>query len=167
MITAGLKYGCITTAEVTIFLQVLDDPTTIFYFLSDLKTDVGTITGWKPNFSGENRLHLTAIGQMIMFTLRALMDTPQSQDWRNRAVQQLKIWEIAYEDVLDEIVTPSSEYRLSKQQKSEIKPRSKSSRIEASCRPQEDQNHSSKEEPDPSYRKTVSAQQESRAQTSN
>jgi hypothetical protein len=76
MVKIGLEYGCVCTGEAIIFLRVPDDPTTVHYFLSVPKGDVGGNTGWAPSCNGANRLHLTAVGQMLAFTLQALQTPP-------------------------------------------------------------------------------------------
>ncbi|OCL01491.1 hypothetical protein AOQ84DRAFT_434837 [Glonium stellatum] len=118
MVQAGLEYGCICTGEAFIFLRVPDDPRMIYYFLSVPKGDVGETTGWTPDSDGENRLHLTAVGQMLAFTLQALKTPPRDQKWRTRAAARLKNWEVVYNDLLDAIPVhdaPSSEYRPPRQ----------------------------------------------------
>ncbi|KAJ9641102.1 hypothetical protein H2199_005770 [Coniosporium tulheliwenetii] len=77
MFQAGLEYGCICTGEAFIFLRVPDDPRTVYYFLSVPKGDVGKKTGWAPDSDGGNRLHLTAVEQMLAFTLQALKTPPR------------------------------------------------------------------------------------------
>jgi len=113
MVKIGSQYGCICTGEASIFLQVLDDPRTVYYFLSVPKGDVGPTTGWMPDSDNPNRLHATAVGQMLAFTLQALETPPRDQKWRNDAAAQLNSWEVVYEDLLEAIPagnTPSSEY---------------------------------------------------------
>ena len=67
-----VEYSCVCTGEAFVFLRVPDDPRTVHYFLSVPKGDVGGATGWAPDSDGPNRLHLTAVGQMLAFTLQAL-----------------------------------------------------------------------------------------------
>ncbi|KAF2644398.1 hypothetical protein P280DRAFT_467026 [Massarina eburnea CBS 473.64] len=112
MVTIGSEYGCICTGEAFIFLRVPDDPRTVYYFLSVPKGDVGPTTGWAPNSDATNRLHLTAVGQMLAFTLEALKTPPRGQKWRTDAAAQLNSWEVVYNDLLDTIRpgnTPSPE----------------------------------------------------------
>ena len=114
MIRAGLEYGYVCTGEAFIFLRVPDDPTIVYYFLSVPKGDVGETTGWIPDSDHPNRLHLTAVGQVLAFTLRALRTQPRGQSWRRRAEEQLETWQVVYEDILHTIPeddAPSSEYR--------------------------------------------------------
>ncbi|RYN17076.1 hypothetical protein AA0114_g11730 [Alternaria tenuissima] len=69
MVRIGVEYGCVCTGEAYIFLRVGDDPRTVNYFLSVPKGDVGETTGWTAGSESGNRLHLTAVGQMLAFTL--------------------------------------------------------------------------------------------------
>jgi len=114
MIQAGLQFGCVRSGEASIFLRVPDDPSTVHYFLSVPKGDVGESTGWRSAEDSHNRLHLTAVGQMVAFTLQALQTTPRAHRWRSDALSRLPRWEIVYEDLLRDIPVkeaPSSEYR--------------------------------------------------------
>ena len=118
MIQAGLEYGCICTSEVFIFLRVPNDPKTVYYFLSVPKGDVGETTGWAQDSDGGNRLHMTAVRQMLAFTLRALKTPPRGQKWQTRAIARLKSWEVVYDDLMDTIPVhdvPSSEYQPPRQ----------------------------------------------------
>ena len=118
MIQAGLEYGCICTSEAFIFLRVPNDPKTVYYFLSVPKGDVGETTGWAQDSDGGNRLHMTAVGQMLAFTLRALKTPPRGQKWQTRAIARLKSWEVVYDDLMDTIPVhdvPSSEYQPPRQ----------------------------------------------------
>jgi hypothetical protein len=114
MIRIGVEYGCVCTGEAYIFLRVGDDPRTVNYFLSVPKGDVGETTGWTAGSESGNRLHLTAVGQMLAFTLQALKIPPRSQRWRTEAAAQLRSWEVVYDELLDAIpegTTQSSEYQ--------------------------------------------------------
>ncbi|KAF2193045.1 hypothetical protein K469DRAFT_551681 [Zopfia rhizophila CBS 207.26] len=77
MVKIGLEYGCVCTGEAFIFLRVPDDPRTVHYFPSVPKGDVGPTTGYAPNSDGANRLHLTAVGQVLAFTLQAPKTPPR------------------------------------------------------------------------------------------
>ncbi|KAH8621205.1 metalloprotease [Alternaria alternata] len=114
MVRIGVEYGCVCTGEAYIFLHIGDDPRTVHYFLSVPKDDVGETTGWTAGSEGGNRLHLTAVGQMLAFTLQALKTPPRSQRWRAKAAAQLRSWEVVYDELLDAIpegMTQSSEYQ--------------------------------------------------------
>ncbi|OBT43224.1 hypothetical protein VE00_06404 [Pseudogymnoascus sp. WSF 3629] len=116
MVKAGLEYGEIYTGEATIFLRIPDDPSTVYYSLSVPKGDVGASTGWEELENQSNRLHLTAVGQAVAFTLRALQTPPRSAQWINKALRQLKPWNVVVKEIEDAVAddeVPSSEYRPS------------------------------------------------------
>lgn len=149
MIQAELEFGYVCTGEAFIFLRVpSDDPATVYYYLSTPNEDVGETTGWAGGDSA-NRLHLTAIGQVLAFTLRALKSQPRGQVWRNNAEAQLKRWEIEQDDVLfgsdieESTGKKLSDYKQDRKSRNEyirvspIKTRSKSKGL-ASCRDPEE-----------------------------
>ncbi|OAA65097.1 Protein kinase-like domain protein [Akanthomyces lecanii RCEF 1005] len=115
MITGGIKYAYICTGEAFIFVKVKrEEPETAYYFLSIPKDDVGESTGWMANPGGNNRLHLTAVGQVLAFTLRALQTTPREVGWIKWAEARLKRWEMIYDDILGEIEEediPASDFK--------------------------------------------------------
>ena len=120
MVKGGLEYGCVCTGEAYIFLRVPDhEPGTVQYYLSVPKGDVGTFTEWVPESDRANRLHLTAVAQMLAFTLQALKrPQPRDQNWRVSAAAQLNSWEIVYDELLDTVPpgdAPSSDYRPPRQ----------------------------------------------------
>uniref|UniRef100_A0A093VMC0 Reticulocyte-binding protein 2 like a n=1 Tax=Talaromyces marneffei PM1 TaxID=1077442 RepID=A0A093VMC0_TALMA len=146
MYKGGYEYGCVSTGEAYIFLRIPDDdPSTVLYFLSVPKEDVGDTTDWAGDVNGDNRLHLTAVGQLLAFTLRALRTSPRDINWRNWAADRLKTWEMVYDDLLEEIEEkdiPASEYKppLSRTEycrQSPVKTRSTSARV-MSCRPSQE-----------------------------
>ncbi|KAF2843551.1 hypothetical protein M501DRAFT_926687 [Patellaria atrata CBS 101060] len=157
IVKVGLKYGCVCTGEAFIFLRVPDDPRTVHYFLSVPKGDVGESTGWVPNSGGANRLHLTAVGQMLAFTLQALKTPPRGQKWRAEAAAQLNSWEVVYDDMLDVIPlqdAPSSEYRPPRHdvflRTSPIQLRGRPALTGSpNCSRPQDQHEASDDEPDP------------------
>lgn len=118
MVQGGLEYGYVCTGEAFIFLRVPDDPKTVYYSLAVPQGDVGETTGFKSDSDEPNRLHLTAVGQVLALTLQALQTPPRSQSWQVNALAQLKTWEVVYEDLLGEISKtdkPSSAYRPPRQ----------------------------------------------------
>lgn len=148
MIQGGIEYAYVCTGEAFIFLRVLrDGPSTVYYYLSVPKEDVGETTGWVGDLSVDNRLHLTALGQVLAFTLRALRMPPRDTGWRNWATSKLQVWEMVYDDLLGEIAeqdVPSSEFKSPTRSGNEycrlspVKTRSKSARSHAlaiSCNP--------------------------------
>ncbi|KAF2806116.1 uncharacterized protein BDZ99DRAFT_539609 [Mytilinidion resinicola] len=157
MVQAGLEYGCVSTGEAFIFLRVPDDPRTAYYFLSVPKGDVGETTGWALDSEGANRLHLTAVGQMLAFTLQALKTPPRSHKWRAEAAVMLNSWEVVYDDLLETIPTqdaPSSEYRPPQHNQflrmSPVQLRRRPTQTSSlNCEPAQDQYEASDQEPDP------------------
>ncbi|KAM5475384.1 hypothetical protein MauCBS54593_001072 [Microsporum audouinii] len=157
MVQAKLEFGYICTGEVFIFLRVApSDPTIVYYYLSRPAKDVGETTGWVSGSDGHNKLHLTAIGQVLAFTLRALRSPPHSQTWPEDVEKQLKRWEIEHDDILfkdtEEDSPPSkrlSDYepeqksRLEYVRMSPVRTRSKRLAAASSCRdPEEGQENS-------------------------
>ncbi|KAI9039958.1 uncharacterized protein KD926_008944 [Aspergillus affinis] len=105
MVRAHTQVGVFSTGE---------DPSVLFYHLSVPKGDVGDETGWDPYSNYPNRLHLTAVGQSLAFTLQALKLQQRSQTCGLQAMNTLPKWEIILADALGEISNkevPSSEYR--------------------------------------------------------
>ncbi|KAH8723917.1 hypothetical protein GQ44DRAFT_773500 [Phaeosphaeriaceae sp. PMI808] len=143
MVKLGVVYGCVYTGEVAIFLRVPDDPRTVHYFLTIPKRDVGGATGWAPDSDGANRLHLTAAGQMLAFTLQALKTPPRSHEWRVQAASQLNSWEVVYEDLL--MATIPIEDLL---KANPVEDPQRHTPISSSSAPPQDQNAASDEESD-------------------
>ncbi|KAJ5787736.1 hypothetical protein N7457_002726 [Penicillium paradoxum] len=114
MVRAGTQVGVFSTGEADIYLRIGDDPSTLFYHLSVPKGDVGEETGWDSHSDCPNRLHLTAVGQSLAFTLQALCLRPRNQAWGLQAIDILPKWEIILADILGDISeddVPSSDYR--------------------------------------------------------
>lgn len=116
MIRAGTQRAVFSTGQADIYLRTDHDPSILYYYLSVPKGDAGLTTGWDSHSDVPNRLHLTAVGQSLAFTLQALKLRPQSQAWRLQATNSLPKWEVVVADILDSIPIedmPSSEYRPS------------------------------------------------------
>ncbi|CAG8918298.1 unnamed protein product [Penicillium salamii] len=114
MVRALTQIAVFSTGKADIYLRIGDDPSTLFYHLSVPKGDVGDETGWDTHSDGPNRLHLTAVGQSLAFTLQALRLRPRTQAWGLQAIDILPKWEIALADILEDISeddVPSSDYR--------------------------------------------------------
>ncbi|KAF2001745.1 hypothetical protein P154DRAFT_562456 [Amniculicola lignicola CBS 123094] len=158
MVEGGLEYGCVCTGEASIFLRVPDhEPGTVQYYLSVPKGDVGASTEWIPESDRANRLYLTAVAQMLAFTLQALTrPQPRNQNWRASAAAQLNSWEIVYDELLGTIPpddAPSSDYQPPRQddflRMSPIQLRRRGPPISSSsCRQPADDRGASDEEPD-------------------
>ncbi|EED14486.1 metalloprotease m41 ftsh, putative [Talaromyces stipitatus ATCC 10500] len=115
MYEGGNEYGCVVPGEAFIFLRVLySNSSTVLYYLSVPQEDVGNTTGWAGDVNGDNRLHLTAVGQLLAFTLRALRTSPRDIAWRDWVASQLETWEMVYDDLLEKIEEkdiPASDYK--------------------------------------------------------
>ncbi|KAL2802113.1 hypothetical protein BJX63DRAFT_441397 [Aspergillus granulosus] len=107
----GIPYGCIQTGEAFVFLHMPVDPTILQYYLCVPNKDVRA--------GDKSRLHQTAVGRMLAFTLQALAAEAPSQEWHDTADEQLSTWKVEYLDVLRHIPEtirrepPPSNYRPS------------------------------------------------------
>lgn len=114
MVTSGVGFGYVSTGEAFIFLRVLeDDLTTVHCHLSVPREDVGDTLGWSDDghLRGRDDLHLTAVAQVLVFTLLALRFEPWAQDGREDAINRLSTWGTIQQDVPDDFpstVAPSS-----------------------------------------------------------
>ncbi|OAL35138.1 hypothetical protein AYO20_05615 [Fonsecaea nubica] len=115
MIAARLEFSYVFTGEALIFLRVPeDDCSCLQYALAVPQGDVGPTTGWTEGLEHDNRLHLTAVGQLLAFTLRAIQSPRRDLRWQRVAEAQLETWQVflqeLQQDIPDEKV-PGSEYR--------------------------------------------------------
>ncbi|EKV07085.1 metalloprotease m41 ftsh [Penicillium digitatum] len=131
MIDSGVQYGYICTGEAFVFLHIPeDDPTVVQYFMCIPNQDVQA--------DDELRLHRTAIGQVLAFTLQALAAEAPSQEWHDAAHDTLKTWEVEYLDVLRKIpetlrkYPQASNYRPSHWK---LEPKAHNTRSRARCEP--------------------------------
>ncbi|KAJ5749282.1 uncharacterized protein N7511_010978 [Penicillium nucicola] len=95
MIDTGVSYGVIRTGEAFVFLHIPEDPTTVKYYLCVPNQDV------QPE--DKYRLHRTAVGQMLAFTLHAMTAGLPSQDWHDAAYKNLPTWKVEFMNVLRDI----------------------------------------------------------------
>ncbi|KAK2757291.1 hypothetical protein FQN54_004805 [Arachnomyces sp. PD_36] len=161
MVHGGLEYGYVCTGEAYIFLRVPhNDPSTVYYYLSVPEEDVGPTTGWKDEPKSDNRLHLTALGQVLAFTLRALRVPIRDIAWTKWAASKLKTWEMIYDDLLEEIAEkdiPASDFKPSTPSRQEycraspVKTRSKISAVVATCSHPRDSTSSSDDDTDDGF----------------
>lgn len=94
--------------------MAFDSHSTLYYYLSVPEEDVELSTGWNENLHDGNRLHLTAVGQVLAFTLQALRAPTQDSAWINRTKRSLETLYMNYDDLLDEISEkdiPSSAFK--------------------------------------------------------
>ncbi|KAG5291100.1 hypothetical protein I7I50_01053 [Histoplasma capsulatum G186AR] len=144
MIKAGVEYGYVSTGEAFIFLHFkADEPGTVYYYLSVPGNDVGKETGFTGEAEDhENRLHMTAVGQVLAFALRAIRTIPHDQRWKDWAASQLNMWVVTEEDLHsptpENDEKPPTPYRPLKSarefvRKSPVRTRSKTAR--STCKP--------------------------------
>lgn len=102
MISRGLRYGFVSTGEVFIFLHIKKrDPTTCYYFLSNPSNDVGDTA---QDVTQENHLHLTALSQVLAFTLLAMKSDPEDLVWRDTALNRLSTWDLPTNMLIKQLV---------------------------------------------------------------
>ncbi|KAG0158100.1 hypothetical protein PDIDSM_5613 [Penicillium digitatum] len=102
MIRAGTEMGVLSTGEADIYLRIGEDPGTLLYHLCS-KGRCWGLHWLGPHSSGPNRLHLTAVGQSLAFTLQALKLRPRNQAWRQQAINSLPRWKVVVADILGSI----------------------------------------------------------------
>lgn len=130
MFDIGVRNGYICTGEAYVFLHIPEDPTVVLYHLCIPNKDVQA--------DDEHRLHRTAVGQVLAFTLQALAAETPSQEWFDSAHEKLSTWEVEYLDVLRDIPEtirkdrPPSVYRPSSWTRSQ---KSHNTRSRARCKP--------------------------------
>ncbi|KAJ5275771.1 hypothetical protein N7524_001924 [Penicillium chrysogenum] len=131
MIDSGLQYGYICTGEAFVFLRIPEDPTVVQYYLCVPNQDVQA--------NDQYRLHRTAVGQVLAFTLQALAAKAPSQKWHDTAHDELSTWKVEYLDILREIPEtvrtqgrPTSNYRPSHWK---FEPKRHNTRSRARCQP--------------------------------
>ncbi|KAJ5847121.1 hypothetical protein N7534_010790 [Penicillium rubens] len=131
MIDSGLQYGYICTGEAFVFLRIPEDPTVVQYYLCVPNQDVQA--------NDQYRLHRTAVGQVLAFTLQALAAKAPSQKWHDTAHDKLSTWKVEYLDILREIPEtvrtqgrPTSNYRPSHWK---FEPKRHNTRSRARCQP--------------------------------
>jgi hypothetical protein len=91
IIHCGVEFGLVCTSEAYIYLRVShNNPSTIYYYLSVPEEDIGRTTRWASNLNSDNQLHLTAVGQLLAFTLCALRVPVQDIAWITWAASKLQ-----------------------------------------------------------------------------
>ncbi|EEP79985.1 conserved hypothetical protein [Uncinocarpus reesii 1704] len=113
MIKEGVEYGCLSTGEALVFLQIkAEDPNTLYYYLTVPKHDIEAET------PGDNFAHpKTAIASLLSLSLLALGSERRAQSWRTQAAQSLRTWEIdvnfLFEKFRKEDETPDTSFSAS------------------------------------------------------
>ena len=152
MIGKGIRYGYFCTGQAFGFLNIPDDPSTVYCAVCVPKQDVMD--------DDENRLHRTAAAQVFAFLVQALLATPPAESWHDDA-EKLGRWVVEYEDILSKI--PPSERKGKVPRASPYKPQRwkgftrSPDRTRSSCQPLDTQPARSADEDDydpPSPRQT-------------
>jgi hypothetical protein len=94
MVEKGTQYGYVCTGEAFIFLQILDDPNTVYYSVCIPSQDVNT--------DDDTGLHRTTVAQVFAFILRALRAKPPPTTWYED-MAWLDTWAMEYDDILKKI----------------------------------------------------------------
>ncbi|KAF5023361.1 hypothetical protein F66182_4564 [Fusarium sp. NRRL 66182] len=89
MLCLNSSYGYLTAGKSLIFLYIGDDPTVLFYYLSQPEIDAKGIDGSIDPF-------YTATAQLAAFCLRTCRDSRKSDSWKERAILQLSEWPQPY-----------------------------------------------------------------------
>ena len=98
MIHAGTRRGYLTMGETIVFLRILsEDASTLEFHLAEPRLDVEAQHSTQP---GGEFLHRTAVSQVVAFGLAALESPAVSQEWQERAIESLPVWEVDYHAIL-------------------------------------------------------------------
>ena len=102
MVRCGTQYGYISTGEAFVFLSIRPEESakTVYYHLAEPNEDV---KAQKRTLPTESYLTRTAISQVLAFSLLALKSVQEGQEWREKIIESLNIWEVDYEAILREI----------------------------------------------------------------
>ncbi|KAL9576598.1 MAG: hypothetical protein Q9212_006968 [Teloschistes hypoglaucus] len=107
MLQGGLAYGCIITGEAMVFLHIEEsDPTTLYYHLATPLSQVAPDDASTPEYP------LTAVSQLLSFSLLAARTPNYSKDWRNKATNEAKRWKLDYVKLEQELETPRSQRKM-------------------------------------------------------
>ncbi|OJD19472.1 hypothetical protein AJ78_00540 [Emergomyces pasteurianus Ep9510] len=94
MVHKGVRYGYICTGEAFIFVYIPEDPSSVQCALCRPELDVKA--------TGGDELRLTAVAQVLAFTIRALTSPAVPQEWYDAAAR-LDVWPVEYSEVLEQI----------------------------------------------------------------
>ncbi|KAK2809105.1 hypothetical protein FQN50_004159 [Emmonsiellopsis sp. PD_5] len=91
MVRKGVRYGYVCTGEAFIFVHIPDDPSSVRCALCIPDLDVqGT---------DDSDIRLTAVAQVLAFTVIALKSPPVPQQWCDD-VSRLDVWPVEYSEIL-------------------------------------------------------------------
>ena len=144
MIESGLEYSCIITGEAIVFLWIREEePNTLYYHLAEPKEEVMTADVFQYS--------LTAVSQLLSFSLLAMRSTRRCQQWRNASIAGAQTWTVDWKEMLrgipsDENISPPPSGR--KPRKYETVDRSPYPlRSKASCKPNKTSTSDNRDDP--------------------
>ncbi|OJD24854.1 hypothetical protein ACJ73_03789 [Blastomyces percursus] len=93
MVHKGVRYGYVCTGEAFIFVHIPDDPSSVQCALCIPSLNVKATDG--------SDSQLTAVAQVLAFTVIALKSPRVSQQWHD-AASRLDVWPVEYSEVLEQ-----------------------------------------------------------------
>ncbi|KAL4821546.1 hypothetical protein BDW67DRAFT_190958 [Aspergillus spinulosporus] len=103
MIEAGLEYSYVTNGLALVLLRVdYDEPGTLYYHLCEPNREIGQVDNF--NYLLQP---LTAVSRILCLCLMCFRSQYRDQEWRNKATQDLPIWESSFDETFSQI--PKSE----------------------------------------------------------
>lgn len=91
MVHKGVRYGYVCTGEAFIFVHIPDDPSSVQCALCIPSLNVKATEG--------SDIQLTAVAQVLAFTVIALKCPRVSQQWHD-AAKRLDVWPVEYSEIL-------------------------------------------------------------------
>ncbi|KAG5296012.1 hypothetical protein I7I50_08965 [Histoplasma capsulatum G186AR] len=93
MVHKGVRYGYVCTGEAFIFVHIPDDPSSLQCALCIPSLNVKATDG--------SEIRLTAVAQVLAFTLIALKCPRVTQQWHD-AAKRLDVWPVEYSEILEQ-----------------------------------------------------------------
>ncbi|PGH36752.1 hypothetical protein GX50_00412 [[Emmonsia] crescens] len=93
MVRKGVRYGYVCTGEAFIFVHIPDDPSSVQCALC--------IPNLNIKATDDSDSQLTAVAQVLAFTVIALKSPPVSQQWHD-AASRLDVWPVEYSEILEQ-----------------------------------------------------------------
>lgn len=104
MLESGLEYSCVITGEAIVFLWIREqEPKTLYYHLAEPKEEVKS--------EGIFQYPLTAVSQLLSFSLLAMRSTRRCQQWRDASIAGAQTWTVDWKEITrgypsDESISP-------------------------------------------------------------
>ncbi|KAK2782564.1 hypothetical protein FQN53_009697 [Emmonsiellopsis sp. PD_33] len=93
MVRKGVRYGYVCTGEAFIFVHIPDDPSSVQCALC--------VPGLDVQATDDSDIQLTAVAQVLAFTVIASKSPPVPQQWHD-AVSRLDVWPVEYSEILEQ-----------------------------------------------------------------